>query len=258
MKDSNKSNPKSSEPDKEIIKRLAELIETLGLTKAEFSRVLGYKSAHPIYMILNGSNRISTPFLKRLELTTLRVNTEWLLTGKGEMRTNEYLNLEYGQEVFHKGRVIYPRRLSKHQALILALKLADLIYNSPEEHYLTIEVQSFINFGLSFIFTEYSEEKDPKFDEVTYIGKKHYVGLNPEWNVIGYYDSWRNSKETARCENLLSQKSKSQFDSVIRNFLLSIYENFEFPEKDLFGSNETSREGYVTLYENLPNRSEQN
>ncbi|MCV9387431.1 helix-turn-helix domain-containing protein [Reichenbachiella ulvae] len=238
--------------NQQALERLKQLIVNLGLSKAEFARKLGYKSPHPIYMILNGSNKISNSFIRKLELSTLRVNTEWLLHGDGEMRTKEILNLQYGNEVFHNGRVIYPRRLSKHQVLILALKFAELIYDSPEDYYFTIEVQSISKFGLGFVFTKFSSDPDPKFDEVTYAGIMHYVNINPEWKITGYYDSWRNSQETARCQNLLNDQVMDEFDSVIRKYLLDLHENFEFPEKDLFKSSITSHEGFITIYENLP------
>lgn len=65
--------------------RLSELLLNLKLNPKEFAESIGLKRADRIYFVLNGRNDISTDLARVINDKYPNVNSDWLLTGKGEM-----------------------------------------------------------------------------------------------------------------------------------------------------------------------------
>ncbi|QAA81376.1 hypothetical protein EI546_06380 [Aequorivita sp. H23M31] len=71
----------------DISVRLTKLIDSLGITRNEFAKNLGYDRTQGIYDMTKGKAKPSFDFFERLlnsEYSEI-INIEWLLTGKGEM-----------------------------------------------------------------------------------------------------------------------------------------------------------------------------
>lgn len=76
----------------EISERIKQLIEYLQINANKFAKVLGYERSQTIYDILSGKSAPSFDFFNRLENSeySVKVNTKWLLTGKGELSPKNY------------------------------------------------------------------------------------------------------------------------------------------------------------------------
>lgn len=66
-------------------KRLSNLLDHLKLSANQFAVKIGLKGNSSIYHILNGRNEISEAFAYKVSKVYPDVDTNWLLTGKGQM-----------------------------------------------------------------------------------------------------------------------------------------------------------------------------
>lgn len=64
-------------------KRLKWILKEKKLTAYALSKILNYKSPDTIYHILNGKNKISVGFAKKLEDSVLKINSLWLMFSYG-------------------------------------------------------------------------------------------------------------------------------------------------------------------------------
>lgn len=72
-----------------ISERFSKMLEFLELRPAQFAKQLGYERAQTIYDIKNGTTNPSADFFMRFINAgySERINIEWLIAGKGEMKT---------------------------------------------------------------------------------------------------------------------------------------------------------------------------
>lgn len=71
----------------DISERILQLIDNLGVSINEFSKILGYNRSQAIYDMKNGKAKPSFDFFYRLlnsEYSDI-INIEWIVTGRGEM-----------------------------------------------------------------------------------------------------------------------------------------------------------------------------
>ncbi len=75
------------EKNTDISERLKQVIDYLGFTKNEFAKKLGYNRSQVIYDIIKGKSKPSYDFFFRFKNTGFseKINTDWLITGEGEM-----------------------------------------------------------------------------------------------------------------------------------------------------------------------------
>ena len=77
----------------EISARIANILETEGITRNDFALKLGYSRSQTVYDIMNGKSAPSFDFFYRFVVSEYseRYNIEWLVAGKGEIFKSDFI-----------------------------------------------------------------------------------------------------------------------------------------------------------------------
>lgn len=86
----------------EISERIKQVIDYLKVNPNVFAKTLGYERSQTIYDIMRGKSAPSFDFFNKLENSeySVKINTKWLLTGKGEISPSNNLVMEPASEYY--------------------------------------------------------------------------------------------------------------------------------------------------------------
>lgn len=231
--------------------RLQYVLSEINKTPYEFSKELGYKRPDSIYHVLNQQQKISTSMQERIMKTNYEINEVWLISGKGSPFIKKVLKGSYGSEYFSNGMAIYPARLKFQDIKLLAKNFAQQIFTEELNISYEVKVRASNIEGLEFIYTTFSIENNEK-----YLDRNYSLLISPEWKVCQYFDFWRITQRSRRCENLLNisndfRKTYLQcFENKIRSLLDTFDESYfddEDSDNNLTQMNK-DKEGFVQIY----------
>lgn len=81
-------NKQKTEIISDISERILKAIDFLNITPNKFGEILGYERSQTVYDIINRKSKPSFDFFCKYVNSDIseRINIEWLITGKGEMK----------------------------------------------------------------------------------------------------------------------------------------------------------------------------
>jgi len=223
--------------------RLKKKLDDLDVSPYQFSKDLGFKSPDTIYHILHGKNKISQRFILNLRKSKYNINPEWLLYGQGEELLYSPEKVGAGREYFIGHINQYPAKMPYSFMKNIARAFAKAMYIEPDDRSYLVKVRISIKEGLEFEYTTYNF-----YDETMYIDKCYSIIIQPDWEVVSFFDFWRVNEPSRRCDNLFKIKGvKHELAKALQPILDELKLRREaFEESRFLNLNDPFKEIYRT------------
>ena len=107
--------------------RIGQLLEELGYNKSSFSNAIGLTNNVTIGRIVNGERGPSFEVLQRITQTFGNINTDWLLTGEGEMFKGDTLPIAAEPAPVYQTRPACPLCQEKEKVIQAQQRTIDIL-----------------------------------------------------------------------------------------------------------------------------------
>lgn len=181
--------------------RLKWVLKERKLTAYALSKMLNYKSPDTIYHILNGKNKISVGFAKKLEDSVLKINSLWLMFSYGTPFKPEIY--------YYKDQMLLPADLNYDLIKAIGIGIAKTFLRDTCKY--TLEARVCGIKGLELKYTTFDIGKKV-------IDKVYSIILAVDWGVASFCEFTYNQK-TGEFGQLLDYEENAY---KIRNIIAKI------------------------------------
>lgn len=181
--------------------RLKWVLKERKLTAYALSKMLNYKSPDTIYHILNGKNKISVGFAKKLEDSVLKINSLWLMFSYGTPFKPEIY--------YYKDQMLLPADLNYDLIKAIGIGIAKTFLRDTCKY--TLEARVCGIKGLELKYTTFDIGKKV-------IDKVYSIILAVDWGVASFCEFTYNQK-TGEFGQLLDYEENAY---KIRNIIAEI------------------------------------